>query len=322
MKIDVISAETVQNSISMTRAIELMRDAYLALTRKEVDVPLRTTLVNENGTVLYKPAYSDSEKIFCAKIVSVFPGNASQGLAVCPGVIIVNSAETGMPVAMVEAGYLTALRTGAGTGVATDLLSARDAKIAALFGTGGQARHQLEAMLAVRDLETVFVFSKKSENARRFCEENRDLVGNCQLVADPDRAELKRCEVITTATTSPTAVFSDEEISANCHINAIGALGKDRTELSHQTLLGSRIFVDERKACLAEAGEICLMRKAGLLPEDFRVKEIGELLASGHTPPVSKTERTIFISVGNAIQDLVCVAELLRTSKPTQTFQI
>ena len=322
MNINIVTAETVSESISMQRAIELMRDAFLSITKGDVDVPLRTILVNDEGTVLYKPAYSDSSRIFCAKIVSVFPKNASKCLEVCPGILIVNSADTGFPVAIVEAGYLTSLRTGAATGLATDLLAKKNAKIAALFGTGGQARHQLEAMLCVREFQTVYVFSRQPENAARFCEDNHDLAIQCQLIANPDRSVLTQCEVITTATTSPTPLFSHQEISPSCHINAIGSLGKDRTEISHQTLLDSHIFVDQREACLAEAGEICLMREAGLIPDGFNVEEIGELLVAGHSPTDDKTERTVFKSVGNAAQDLVCVAELLNVCRPTQTIDL
>ena len=322
MNINVVTADTVRKSISMPRAIELMRDAFLSITKGDVEVPLRTKLVNNEGTVLYKPAYSDASRIFCAKIVSVFPENAHKGLEVCPGVLIVNSADTGMPVAIVEAGYLTSLRTGAATGLATDLLAAKHARIAALFGTGGQARHQLEAMLVARDFETIYIFSRRPENAIRFCEDNHDLANPCQLVANPDRSVIAQCEVITTATTSPTPLFSHEEISSTCHINAIGSLGKDRTELSHQILLQSRIIVDQREACLAEAGEICLMRDADLLPDGFHVEEIGELLEGSHLAADQKTERTVFKSVGNAVQDLVCVAELLDVARPTQTIDI
>jgi ornithine cyclodeaminase len=286
-----------------------MREAFSTLSGGEVDVPLRTALSTEKGTVLYKPAFSGSAGIFAAKIVSVFPGNAAKGLEVCPGVILVNSADTGMPVAMVEAGYLTSLRTGAATGLATDLLAGPNARTAALFGTGGQARHQLEAMLEVRRFETVHVFSRNPDHSERFCEENRDLALNCQLVANSNRDVIKQCDVITTVTTSATPVVFANELSSVCHINAVGSLGKDRTELDAETLLSSRIVVDQREACLAEAGEICLLRDDGRLPDDFAPAEIGELVNSKEHPG---SGRTVFKSVGNAIQDLVCVAELLR----------
>lgn len=290
-----------------------MRTAFITLSTGDIAAPLRTALGNNIGSVLYKPAYSKSAGIFCAKIVSVFPENASKGLPVCPAVILVNDENTGMPIAIVEAGYLTSLRTGAATGLATDLFADQKATIAALFGTGGQSRHQLEAMLAVRPFEKIFIFSRTPSNAERFCEQNQELAGFCELIPNPSRDKLKQCQVITTATTSPTPLFSTDEIAPNCHINAIGSFGKENAEISADTLLNSRIIVDQRAACLAEAGEICLMRDAGLLPTNFHPEEIGEVLQNHNYDNINKSRRTVFKSVGNAVQDLVCVAEMLKT---------
>jgi ornithine cyclodeaminase/alanine dehydrogenase-like protein (mu-crystallin family) len=312
MNLRLIDKETVKANLTMPRAIELMRDAFIALSSGDVVSPLRTALMNGKGTVLYKPAYSDVAGIFCAKVVSVFSDNVHKNLPVTPGIIIVNSAETGMPLALVEAGYLTSLRTGAATGLATDLMAAADAKTAALFGTGGQSTHQLEAMLCVRKFETIYVFSKHPENAMSFCSEQSAMAENfgCALIPNPERSVIKQCDVITLATTSPTAVISDRELAANVHINAIGSLGPKRTELASETMLRGYICVDQREACMAEAGEICLIRDADQLPVDFYPVELGELAAKEYESP--KTGVRVFKSVGNAVQDLVCTAEILK----------
>lgn len=311
MNVRLIDQKIITECLSMSRAIELMRSAFQDLSEGKVESPLRTALVNEEGTMLYKPAYSAGAGIFCVKVVSVFPGNAEKGLPVTPGIIVINSAETGLPLAILEAGYLTSLRTGAATGIATDCLSPKGSEVGALFGTGGQSRHQLEALLCVRRFKKMYVFSRSPENAERFCSENAGMAEGCELVANPDRSVLKECEVITTATTSPTSVFSDDEISDHVHINAVGSLGYNRTEVSAETLLRSDVVVDQRAACLKEAGEICLMREAGLIGNDYHPAEIGEVIAQG----VSFEERnrpTVFKSVGNAVQDLVCSAEIFR----------
>jgi len=311
MNVKLIDQGVIASVLKMPRVIDLMRDAYAELSGGTVDSPLRTALVNEDGTVLYKPAYSGASGIFCVKVVSVFPGNVEKGLPVTPGIIVVNSAETGMPVAILEAGYLTSLRTGAATGLATELFAKKEAKVAALFGTGGQSRHQLEAMLCARAFETVYVFSRNPENAERFCRENVDIAGGCELVANPDRKVLKRCDVITAATTSPEAVFEWDEIGDDVHVNAIGSLGPKRTEISAETLLKSTVIVDQRAACLKEAGEICLMRDAGLVGDDYNPPEIGELLNATEL----QQKPTVFKSVGNAVQDLVCSAEVIKAAE-------
>lgn len=311
MDVKLIDQGVIASVLKMPRVIELMRDAYTELSSGSVDSPLRTALVNDDGTVLYKPAYSRASEIFCVKVVSVFPGNVEKGLPVTPGIIVVNSAETGMPVAILEAGYLTSLRTGAASGLATELFAKKEAKIAALFGTGGQSRHQLEAMLCARAFKTVYVFSRNAVNAERFCHENADIAGDCQLVPNPDRKVLKDCDVITTATTSPTAVFEWDEIADDAHVNAIGSLGSSRTEVSAETLLNSEVIVDQRAACLKEAGEICLMRDAGLIDDSYQPAEIGELFDRSEL----QQKPTVFKSVGNAAQDLVCAAEIIKASE-------
>lgn len=310
MKLRLINQQVVDQCLTMEKTIELMELGYRELSAERVDVPLRTALVNDKGVVLYKPAYSDAAQIFCAKVVSVFKGNVDLGLPVTPGVIIVNNASTGMPEAILEAGYLTALRTGAATGVGTKVFSNQSVTTAALFGTGGQAFHQLEAMLCVRDFKIVYVFSRNQENAVTFCEKNQAMAGECQLIPNPERSVLKDCEVITCATSCPTPVFEDHEISDSVHINAIGSLGPKNTEVPMETMLRAHVCVDQRAACMAEAGEICVLRDAGLLPEGFHADEIGELLEAPEK--IDRSRVSVFKSVGNAIQDLLCSAEILR----------
>lgn len=310
MDVRIFTKDNIAAALPMPRAIELMRDAFVGLSSGAVDSPVRTVLTNDNGTVLYKPAWSTADGIFCAKIVSVFAGNADRGLPVTPGILVVNDGETGMPIALMEAGYLTSLRTGAATGLATDLLAKPDAKIAALFGTGGQARHQLEAMLCVRPFERVFVFSRREENAVHFCDEVGELSSSCEFLPVTDQSVLADCDVITTATTSATPVFVHEDIASSVHINAIGSLGPTRSEIPEATVENATIFVDHRAACLQEAGELLPLMADGRLPADFAPMEIGELVAAEeHTPDKSIT---VFKSVGNAAQDLACAAEILR----------
>ncbi len=306
MELRLLDRDDVRRSLNMARAIELMSEAFTALSEQRIESPLRTMLSNEHGTVLYKPAYSADHRMFCIKVVSVFPGNATQGEEVTPGLVLVNSTESGRPVALMDAGYLTSLRTGAATGLATRLLSDSSVKTAALFGTGGQAAHQLEAMLAVRQMTLVYVFSRLIENARRFCEQHQDLADECQLVPSDDFTHLAECQLITTVTTCPNPLFEDAQLARDVHINAIGSLGADRSEIALDTLRRANLFVDQRDACLAEAGEIQLLKCAG---ESVDVMELGEVIAS--RPELTKGA-SVFKSVGNAAQDIVCAAEIIR----------
>jgi ornithine cyclodeaminase len=313
MDVRIFTQDDVRHLLKMPRAIELMRDAFSALSAGRIDSPVRTVLTNDHGTVLYKPAWSAAQKLFCAKVVSVFPGNADKDLPVTPGIIVLNDGQTGMPVALMEAGFLTSLRTGAATGLATDLLAKPDACTAALFGTGGQARHQLEAMLCARNLKRVYIFSRQDENAVRFSKEMADLSSDCELIPSTNRKVLAKCDVITTATTSANPVFSDQEIAEAVHINAIGSLGPERSEIPAATIQRATVVVDHREAGLREAGELLPLMNDGRLPPDFAPAELGELVLNNDY----RAERpvTVFKSAGNAAQDLGCAAEVLKLAE-------
>lgn len=309
MNIRILSEDDVRECISMRDAIDLMAGAFAALSDGSVQSPLRTVLSNDKGTVLYKPAYWAEAELFCCKTVSVFGGNSRQGLPVTAGVLQVNDAATGLPIALMDAGYITSLRTGAATGLATKLIAREDAKIAALFGTGGQARHQLEAQLCVRQLERVYIFSRKIDNARQFCESNRDLADVCELVPTDELQRLKECDIINTATTSPVPLFEHEMLPARTHINSVGSLGIDRREIASETVLASAVCVDQRAACLTEAGEFRIVKNEGRLPDNFNPVEIGELVAG--TAKLDDKAMSFFRSVGNAAQDIACVRHIL-----------
>lgn len=309
MKLLSLSRADISGSFGMRDAITSMETAFAELSRGGIESPLRTALVSKDGTILYKPAFSPALELFCVKVVSVFQGNAAIGEEVTAGVILLNDAKTGLPLALMDAGYLTALRTGAATGLATKLLAPVQAKTAALFGTGGQAFHQLEAMLAVRDLETVHVFSGKVENAKRFCEQHAAKFPNCKLVPATGPEVLAHCDVITTASTSPTPVFDDASLGARVHINAVGSLGAHRSEIPVATLSRARLVVDQRAACLKEAGEIISLLHNGATEASLNLAELGELVG---TSPDPASTVSVFKSVGNAAQDLVCAAEVYR----------
>lgn len=307
MKLLSLSRADIAACFGMRDAIAAMETAFSELSRGGIESPLRTALVSKEGTILYKPAFSPALELFCVKVVSVFQGNAALGEEVTAGVILLNDAKTGLPLALMDAGYLTALRTGAATGLATRLLSREDASEAALFGTGGQAFHQLEAMLAVRALKTVHVFSGKPENAAKFCAARAATFPEVKLVPATDRGVLSRCDIVTTASTSPVPVFDDAGLAPRVHINAVGSLGAHRSEIPVATLSRARVVVDQRAACLKEAGEIISV--AAVSPAPLNLVELGELVGA---PRDDANPVSVFKSVGNAAQDLVCAAEVYR----------
>ena len=322
MKLRLLSQSDVRRTLTMGQAIELMEESFAALTLGTIQVPVRTNITNAAGTMLYKPALMPALKTFAMKAVSIFPGNAERGLPVTTGLILVNDSETGLPLALMDAEYLTALRTGAASGLATRLLANPSTKVAALIGTGGQATCQLQAMLEVLALETIYVFSRNPANAESFCHEQIKSAGACRLVPASSRKFLSDCGLITTATGSRSPVFTDDEIRTGVHINGIGSFGPDMAEVPTETVCRATVVVDHREAALCEAGDIVGPMTRGRLPADYAPAELGEVLLSKRPGRTSPEETTFFKSVGNAAQDIVCAREILAIAERDSLGQV
>nr|PZN02335.1 MAG: hypothetical protein DIU66_09860 [Bacillota bacterium] len=211
------------------------------------------------------------------------------------------------------------LRTGAASGAATEVLAKKDAKKAILFGTGGQAREQFWALLSVRKLEEVYVcgrdFEKAKEFAGRMSREFEDYGAKITAVKKADGV-LPDVDIITTATTSRTPVFDGSLVKKGVHINAIGSFTSEMQELPKEVVLkADRVFIDSREACLAEAGDLLVPMKKGLMGEEKITGEIGEVLLGKIRGRNSEDEITIFKSVGLAVQDIVTAAKIYERYK-------
>ena len=236
MKLRVLSQNDVRRAVSMAQAIEIVKKAFAQLSAGEAVVPIRTQLevVRHEGITLFMPAYLQESDDLGVKIVSVFPRNLERGLPTIHALVAVVDAETGCPVAVMDGTYLTALRTGAASGAATDLLARTDARVAAVFGAGAQGRTQLEAVCQVRDIEKAWVYDVNREAAEKYAEEMRRRGGRFPadiVVASSSSSEaVREADVICTATTATSPVFADADLKAGVHINAVGSDAPDKQE--------------------------------------------------------------------------------------------
>jgi ornithine cyclodeaminase len=260
---------------------------------------------------------ADGTPVLGAKLVSVFPGNRASGAPVVQAAVVLFDGTNGRPLALIEGTTLTALRTGAATGVATDLLALRDAGIVVLFGAGVQAKTQLEAVCAVRPVTQVRVVGRTPGRAEAFAAWAREeawLGGATLLVlADPELA-VRGAEIIVTATTSPMPVFPGRAVAAGAHVNAIGAFQPTTREVDSELVTRAAVFVDSRTAALEEAGDLLIPISEGRLSAGDIRAEIGEV-AAGHAGRRSLDEVTLFKSVGNAVQDLAVAALAVRRGR-------
>lgn len=289
----------------MKDAIALMGEAFTALSAGQVMVPIRMNMaIAEHGArALFMPVYSPLHGQVAQKIVAVHPDNPQRGLPFIHAMVLLLDAAHGTPLALMDGEYITALRTGAGSGCATDLLALPNASTVAIFGAGVQARTQLEAVVAVRPITKVLVFGRSRDNAAAFAAEASAKYGIAVTVAN-DPAELREADVICTATTSLDPVFADAHIKPGCHINGVGSYRPDMTEIPAETVCRAAVFVDQRAAALEEAGDLIVPIQAGRISTDHIQAELGTV-ASGNAPGRTSTkEVTFFKSVGNAVQDL------------------
>ncbi|MFP4082823.1 MAG: ornithine cyclodeaminase family protein [Candidatus Aminicenantes bacterium] len=314
MKIKIISQKEVAKAVSMAEAIRAVRNSYIQLSEGKAGVPLRSHLevTKTKGTALFMPGYLSESDALGVKTVTVFPDNPKRKLPTIYATILVLDTETGQPLALIEGTYLTALRTGAASGVATDLLARREARVAAVFGAGVQARTQLEAVCTVRPIEKVWVYDIKRKKAEKFAQEMRNkesLPSDVSAASTPSQA-VSEADIICTATTSFNPVFDDKDLKPGVHINGIGSYAPEMTEIPAPTVARARVVVDSIKAALSEAGDLIVPLRKGLISEDHIQAEIGEVAAGKKKVREGTQEITFFKSVGIAVQD-VAVAELV-----------
>ncbi|MBN1137595.1 MAG: hypothetical protein JXM73_13490 [Anaerolineae bacterium] len=317
MKLRILSEADVRQAVTMAEAIQTVREAYIQLSAGQAVVPLRTPLPvdKRQGVTLFMPAYLAASGALGAKIVSVFPGNPERGLPTIHAVVVVVDAETGRPTAIMDGTYLTALRTGAASGVATDLLARSDARVAAIFGAGAQARTQLEAVCTVRHIETVWVFDPVPGAAAAYVAEMRMRsrpIPRGLRVAKSAAQAVSQADVICTATTSQTPVFDDADLKPGVHINGIGSYTPQMQEVPATTVARAKVVVDSRSASLAEAGDLLIPLNDGTISLEQIHGEIGEVAAGQIPGRESDGEITFFKSVGVAVQDVAVAGLILR----------
>ncbi|CAN5782332.1 ornithine cyclodeaminase family protein [soil metagenome] len=296
--------------IPMRQAVELMKDAFRELSAGRAQAPLRSVLeVNDNpSALLMMPGYVPANAALGFKMVSFFSGNPKRGLPTIHALVCLIDHETGEPLGIMEGGFVTALRTGAVSGAATDLLARAESKTVTVIGAGVQGVTQAVAVCSVRPIERVIAVDINDETLARFREtvekdwpEIADMV---ETTSEVSRA-VQAADVICTATTSKKAVLNDADLKPGAHINAIGAFTPDMQEIPIETVGRAHIVVDSHDAAMAEAGDLLKAIEAGVIEEDDLRRELGMLVTDASLGRSDDEQITFFKSVGNAVQDVV-----------------
>lgn len=319
MKLLVLSAADVRRALPMSDAIKGMKEAFSLLSAGEAMLPQRTQLpvAEHEGVSLFMPGYLPAVDALAIKIVSVFPQNVARGLPAIHGVVVGLDSETGKPLALLEGGTLTAIRTGAGSGAATDLLARQDAAIVAIIGSGVQARTQLEAVCTVRNIREARVYSPNQENAKAFAQEmagRRPAPADVRVVASANEA-VRDAHIVCTATTSSSPVFSGAVLSPGSHVNAVGSFRTDMQEVDVETVSRALVVVDSREAAREEAGDLMIPINDGVLGFDHIHAELGEIVNGTRSGRTDDDQVTYFKSVGVAVQDVIAAKIALSNAR-------
>jgi alanine dehydrogenase len=317
MKLRVLSNQDIQRALPMHQAIEMMKRAFAQLSTGQADVPLRAVLdvPRHNGVTLVMPGYLAADDQMAVKVVSVFNDNPTMGLPLIHALVVVVDATTGAPAAVVDGMYLTALRTGAASGAATDLLARQDSCTAVIFGAGVQGRTQLEAVCAARPIEEAWIYDLATERADAYAAEMSERLSISVRVAKSPAEAVRRADVICTATTASKPVFQDEHVQPGTHINAVGAYTPQMQEIPPGTVLRAKVVIDHRESSMAEAGDLLIPLGQGLMTEGHIYAELGEIAAGTKPGRTSPQEITFFKSVGVAVQDVAAAGAVLAAAQ-------
>ena len=299
-----LNRKEVEKLLDMKGTLKVVEEAFRQHGLKKVQMPSKLYLYfkNHNGDLRTMPAYLEEQDITGVKIVNVHPDNPKKGLPTVMALVILNSTQTGAPLAIMDGTYLTDMRTGAAGGVAVKHLARRNAKTVGFVGTGNQARTQLLAINEIIDIHEIKATSTSEKQTLAF-KDDMELIIECEIAAKKTIKEVCDCDILVTTTPSREPIVMDEWISEGTHINAIGADAPGKEELDPRILKRARIVVDDI-AQASHSGEINVPLAKGLLTENDIFCELGEVITGKKKARTRDSDITVFDSTGLAIQDV------------------
>ncbi len=292
--------------LDMAQCMKAVEKAFAELASGTAILPLRINLFTPEGLALYMPAYLKEMGALACKVVTSYVNNpAKHNLPTILGKVLLQDPETGDVLCIMDGGYLTAVRTGAASGVATRYLARKDRRQkVGIFGAGAQGRTQLWAMTIARDIARAYIYDVSDEAVSRFI---ADMAPRLRLdivrAVSPEEI-LKETDIICTATSSPTPLFDGRKVREGTHINAVGSHTPKARELDTAIIKRSKIIADSYDACLKEAGDIIVPIREGVIDKSHLRAELGEVIIGKKPARTDAREITLFKSNGLAIQDV------------------
>jgi len=327
MDVLILNGEEVRRLLPMRECIQVMRDALTALARGEALVPLRMVMriPGASGFLGLMPSYispgDGRDDALGFKAVLVFPANAKRGIDTHQGAVLLFEADTGRLSALMDGAAITAIRTAAVSGVATDLIARPDSVELAILGAGVQARTHIEAIAAVRPLRRVRIWSRNPDRAAALAVEQQSRFQFPIEAEASAEAAVRGADILATVTASPEPILQHGWLKEGAHINAVGSSIPTSREIDSATMAAARLFVDRRESALAEAGDLLIPMREGAVSGDHVQAELGEVLTGKNPGRRSARELTLFKSLGLAVEDVASAAYVVRRARQTGTGQ-
>lgn len=309
----------VERLLPMPECIDVMADALAATARGDALLPLRQVLRLHSGRDAFAVMPAVLGSAIGAKVITVFPGNDATPYESHIGVILYFDDTHGRLLAIIDASSVTAIRTAAVSGLATRLLANPDASRLAILGAGVQAMTHLDAVRAVRDIRQVTLWSRRESRCTSFVRWAREHRGVDVTPCASAEAAVRGADIVCTVTASREPVLQGAWVAPGAHINAVGASIASARELDTQAVVQSMLYVDRRESAMHEAGDFLLPREEGAIDNDHIRGEIGELLVGRATGRRDPAQRTLFKSLGLAVEDVASARFIYERALATGT---
>jgi alanine dehydrogenase len=286
--------------------VELMESTLRDFSAGRATQPVRTAVpVGPPGQYLgVMPALLSGGAGLGAKLVSVVPANAERGLSTHLGIVALFDPATGALVAVMDARYITEVRTAAVSAVSARWMARPDARRLAIIGTGVQARSHLAVLAAVRRLDQVRVWGPDAEQLGQYAREMSERMGLDVRAAESAGQAVRGADLIVLVTTSERPVIDEAWVTAGAHVVSVGACRPDQRELDPALVARARVVVDSRAAALVESGDIVQGIAEGRFDAAHLAGELGEVAAGRVDGRVRRDEITLFKSLGLAVEDI------------------
>ena len=307
----------VYHYLTMSVCIDLMADVQTAISRGEITLPLRHALPlsDNNDVLLLMPGEIPEHKVFGAKLISLFPANSSKGRPAIQGGILLFDSTTGSAIALVEAASITAIRTAAASGAATNVLARADARRLAILGCGVQAATHLQAMLEVRPIEEVRIWGRNFEKAKAFVANHSTFTGTTLSASPTAEKAVADADIVCTVTGAHKPILESAWLAPGVHLNLVGAHSATTREVDGETLRGSKIYTEVDEFAWAEAGDILLAMQEGAIDHSNVIGEIGEVIDGKLPGRMNAADTTVYKNLGNTAQDLAAAFYVYNRSR-------